>query len=120
MTASTNVLRGPSKGGVMFNRLTIITAIGLSFAVVSDAANLRFTNEEGQPVVGATVRLGPVHAPIHEAKTNLNGDVDIPSEWSSSLTIAVDAKGYVSTVFQDRDPVTQNLILNFNDSRTPH
>lgn len=105
--------------------LTTLTTVIAGLVVISitlkahSAQQLSIISEGGQPIIGADILIGPADGtPFanNRLKTDLNGQVNIPVEWSTNQPVTVSAGGHLTATYLDVAPVNEIFKLHFEDA----
>ncbi len=87
-------------------------------AAAAAVDSLTVIDEAGHPVGGATVLFGAsANDPFkgNSAISDADGTVSIPKDWTQSLSVSIQAPGYVTTTYSALDPVPQTLKISTED-----
>jgi hypothetical protein len=102
--------------------ISTLTFALLAFgAIHAQATQITILTENGQPVIGADILVGPAEGtPFlnNKLKTDLNGQATIPPEWVDHQPVTVLAGGYRAATFLAVEPVATTLQVHREDSRT--
>lgn len=86
------------------------------FEIFSEKPNLptlKFINEAGEPLAHAQVLIGSAEGtfPGNYGQTDENGDFPVPTEWTTTDMVTVDAPGYIRATYMGLEPQTKVFTL---------
>lgn len=104
-------------------KIAAVAIIGLIISTATTYANgaqLLIISENGQPIIGADVLVGPsIGTPFtnNHFQTDLNGQVSIPAEWVAKLPVTISASGHLTATYLNVAPVSETFQVHLEDAK---